>query len=761
MVYMAVQYWVGDFFVDLSRNQITQKEQSKTIAPKALAVLTYLAENQGKVLSHNALLDEVWQDTVVSTNTLQRSIAQLRKVFGDDGKVQVYIKTHAKQGYSLECDVRWHNEINSKLLSETPTETKIEVPLETSLKASLKTTLKESVSIHSTQENKVSKAEKNTNTANKVQSKKSLLKLTIILAGLIFMGIIGYQYSAPKQTPKLSFDTLRSLTATDNKEHAAVYSPDGQYTIFHRYTDKVCMNNLWAKNMNTQQETQLTKNLGTYGSHRFSIDGKKLVFISTEDCDKPVTSKITKKNCYNLVTLDFHKALESSQIPKVLVQCKNSELRDPVWLDNDNIAVMQKLSGSWKIIRYSISENKSTTLLEIKEGNLVGFDYSASEDLIAITSIHNDGKHYIEMVKPNGEVLSSKLIEYPDGISMSKWIYPNFDSLNQQLIFSSGRLLFTLSYDGKINKINLPISHKIEEPRFHPNGKQLLLIKKWYDSDIASVPLYQLDQENMPSNSLPVQTKQVQSSKDETYTIIERSTLGEENAIFQPNGELIAFISERTGEDQVWATSENGLNKVSSFPTNTFIRGVDWATDGNSILVNANRSLTQLFLNKSQKQYSFKHPIIKLFQWNSENNTALLTISTEGILKFVELNLINSEFRVITDKRVSWAQKSQEGKLIYTDHLNRFWQQGPIEDQLIERLENQGSSKRFVVKDNVVYGINKENQLWSYNLSTDTFKILKKLNNNVDNLTDVNQSHALIELVIAEKKEVVELTLSQ
>lgn len=112
---MAEQYWIGGFFIDLSRNQITQNDQSKTLAPKALAVLTHLAEHQGQVVSHEALLAKVWQGTVVSPNSLQRSIAQLRKALGDDGKVQVYIKTHAKQGYSLECDVRWHDGVGKKV----------------------------------------------------------------------------------------------------------------------------------------------------------------------------------------------------------------------------------------------------------------------------------------------------------------------------------------------------------------------------------------------------------------------------------------------------------------------------------------------------------------------------------------------------------------------------------------------------------------------------------------------------------------------
>ena len=93
--------------------------------------------------------------------------------------------------------------------------------------------------------------------------------------------------------------------------------------------------------------------------------------------------------------------------------------------------------------------------------------------------------------------------------------------------------------------------------------------------------------------------------------------------------------------------------------------------------------------------------------------------------------------------------------------MDRFWQPGPVEDKLIELLNGQGSSKRFVIKDNVIYGINKENRLWSYDLNKATFKVLRELNEDVDYLTDISQTHALIELLIAEKKEVVELTVSE
>ena len=103
---MAKQYWVGDYFIDISRNQVKYHDTTDTLPPKALRVLTYLAEHQGRVISYDELLDAVWQDAIVTPNTLQRSIAQLRKVLEKNNGTAV-IKTHTKQGYSLECEVNW------------------------------------------------------------------------------------------------------------------------------------------------------------------------------------------------------------------------------------------------------------------------------------------------------------------------------------------------------------------------------------------------------------------------------------------------------------------------------------------------------------------------------------------------------------------------------------------------------------------------------------------------------------------------------
>ncbi len=738
---MAEQYWVGGFFIDLSRNQITQNKNSQTIPPKALAVLTCLAENQGTVVSQETLLAKVWRDTVVSPNTLQRSIAQLRKALGDDGKGQVYIKTHSKQGYSLECDVRWHDRLTTPDISshdEIATDKRLSV--------------EDSDTVRSVKAHQI--------------SRPSWTSLVIVTA-IIFLCVTAYHKFHPKQGSQLTVDALRSLTATDDKEYDASYTPDGKYVVFHRYLDKQCGNKLWAKERSSQKEIQLTRDWAAYGRHSFSNDGKKLVFLATEACSAPVT----QTDCYNLLSLDFEKALDSPQQPSVILQCKNSLVRKPVWLDDDHIALLQNNSNRWELIRYSISKNESTDLYDLQSGSIVDFAYSVVDELIAVVSVQSDGQHYLEMLKPDGQILFSNPIERVPEIPKHSNIYPSFDPKNNRLIFSTGRQLFTLSYHGKTAKINLPFTDRMVQPVFHPDGKRLLLIKGSYDSDIVMFPLDQIDQTTSSTPSSNTASNKKESKHSDGYERFERSNLGEDYAIFQPGGDLVAFWSERSGGEQLWISGNNGPRQLTNFPVDTSIRGIDWAADGKSLLVNANGVLTRITLDSRQEIILWEHPVARLYQWDSKNNSALLHARINGIMKLVEVDLgalaannslvNNTRFREITNTPVLWALKSASGQLIYKDHLDQFWRPGPAEARLIEPLKQHGGkSKSFIIDGEIIYAINDANQLWSYNLDTDTLNILAEVNQDIDYLTDVSQSQSLMTIRVSSKKEVVELTLN-
>lgn len=702
---MAEQYKIGDFIIDLSRNQITQNKEPQIIPPKALAVLTYLAKNQGKVISQDELLDNIWQGTVVSPNTLQRSIAQLRKALGDDGKEQTYIKTHAKQGYCLEQNVHWLTKEEHAIYFQK------QEPEDTSLG-------------HIDKVDQSDSSEENSN--------EPLMSNTLVLSVfmlLLLLLISGYYFTAQPSKP-FAIGQIRALTATDGKELASIYSPDGKYIIFHRYSEEECINDIWAKNLETQQEYKLSKNMDIYGQQRFSKDGKKIIVIRTADCGEP----ITQKKCYQLMSLDFEKALNEPQEMDLILECKNSEIRRPYWMNNDNIALMQRHTERWQLV--SFENNKSQSKV-IHDGFVYHYDYSPSYNLLAVTSIKEDSQYYIDIIKPNGELISSHPIDLPSEISGYRFIRPNFSPIENTLIFSTGRQLFSMTFDGEVQNISIPVDEPFSSPMFHPDGERGLVIKGVYDSDIISVDL-----------------------NDGPSSVISRSNTAENSATYQPNGNYVAFVSERSGDEQVWATYQSTTTQLSHLPTDSYITGIKWSSDGKNILMSANSTLFNVSLDKVQTSIKTSLPILALLHWDDNENSALVFAQFNGVKKLAQVDLISGVVQKLTDKRVNWATKTDTGTIVFTDHMDKFWISSAIEYQPISALDMLGGdNKRFFNKDNKIYGINNQNQVWRYDTQTKDFEKITTLGKNTDNISDIKNNKLLVTKRQVANKEVVELIL--
>ncbi|RYV01655.1 hypothetical protein SOPP22_14915 [Shewanella sp. OPT22] len=93
--------WIADKKIDWVRHEVHHQGKVEPVEPKLCAVLKVLVSAQGEIVSQQELLEQVWQGTLVANNTVQRCIAQLRKLFEDSAKKQLVIKTHPKLGYSI------------------------------------------------------------------------------------------------------------------------------------------------------------------------------------------------------------------------------------------------------------------------------------------------------------------------------------------------------------------------------------------------------------------------------------------------------------------------------------------------------------------------------------------------------------------------------------------------------------------------------------------------------------------------------------
>jgi len=91
------------YVLDLDRGCLLFGESEVTLRPKTFAVLHYLAENPGRLVSKDEFFATVWPKLNVTDDALVQSIGELRKALGDDGGR--LIKTVPRRGYRFEPEV--------------------------------------------------------------------------------------------------------------------------------------------------------------------------------------------------------------------------------------------------------------------------------------------------------------------------------------------------------------------------------------------------------------------------------------------------------------------------------------------------------------------------------------------------------------------------------------------------------------------------------------------------------------------------------
>jgi DNA-binding winged helix-turn-helix (wHTH) protein/tetratricopeptide (TPR) repeat protein len=69
--------------------------------PKPFAVLRYLVNNAGRLVTHEELLNAIWPDTYVQPEVLRRYILEIRRVLGDRAEKPQFVETLPKKGYQF------------------------------------------------------------------------------------------------------------------------------------------------------------------------------------------------------------------------------------------------------------------------------------------------------------------------------------------------------------------------------------------------------------------------------------------------------------------------------------------------------------------------------------------------------------------------------------------------------------------------------------------------------------------------------------
>src|SRR5216683_83177 len=80
-------------------------EERILLAPKAFALLRYLVEHPGRLVTHDELFEALWPKTYVQPEVLKSHIAAIRAVLGDDARKPIFIETRSRRGYRFIAPV--------------------------------------------------------------------------------------------------------------------------------------------------------------------------------------------------------------------------------------------------------------------------------------------------------------------------------------------------------------------------------------------------------------------------------------------------------------------------------------------------------------------------------------------------------------------------------------------------------------------------------------------------------------------------------
>jgi DNA-binding winged helix-turn-helix (wHTH) protein len=96
----------GPFCFDRTAQCLRQGPREIRLRAKSLAVLQYLLEHPGRVISHQEFVQHVWVGTHVTRSVLRVCIWEIRQALGDAGATPEYIETVGQQGYRFCAQTR-------------------------------------------------------------------------------------------------------------------------------------------------------------------------------------------------------------------------------------------------------------------------------------------------------------------------------------------------------------------------------------------------------------------------------------------------------------------------------------------------------------------------------------------------------------------------------------------------------------------------------------------------------------------------------
>lgn len=638
----------------ISHYQVTPSEftiqtndgEKQSLQPKFIEVLVYLAENHGRVVPRDELIDHIWgHDSFVGEKSLTNAIWHLRKKLASSEGEEELIKTIRKAGYQLIPAPEWQViDGPSPSTSSQPQlrESSINYSVDSSIEnTSESSTYQEQGNIEQQAVANISGIATLNAKANSLRSTYVLLALIVTLLGLLFI----------QQLPNDASTEITEITKQPGSELFPAPSPDGRYLVYSQISANQPTNLFMQDTLQPQlAPKQLTFDTATEGHSVWSNDGQYLYF-SRKD-------KATRACHYIQLNI-------SSQQEKQLATCpmNGGYYYLDISPDDKTLAVYNKGKAAKRTGIYFIdlTSNKfeMTRFSCDSDCNYKDRDMAFSPDgkYLAITRRVNRLSENVYLVNIKTQATEQLTFDEGDIVGMS-WLADS-----HQLVFAAqradSRFGFIIDIESKVSRaLNLA---GFSYPSIAKQSQQLYYQEREENSSLVSLQL----NDDIASSPFPVL----------------RSNYTYESPDYSALNDLVVFSSNESGFDELWLAKPDGTERKQLTTLQLNIRYPKWSHDGQRVaflapLPNSEGDGIYIYSLKEDRISLLKSPFRQHNRptWSFDDNAILSAIYGEHHTDIYSINITNASTTRLTFDGGRYGLMTSKNTLLYTKLKKGLWQ---------------------------------------------------------------------------------------
>jgi len=467
------------------------------------------------------------------------------------------------------------------------------------------------------------------------QKYRSLLIGVVGLVCLLLFSSLMLNWNIER--PEIAFVPLGNATSLPGVEYRPVIAKDGSGTLFiHTTSPGANSSRLMLNTPELESAVQVYEFSGQVNAMAWSNDKRQVAMAiqNQERCQVYLLQLDVKLT----VSADNHFAPQFSCIPYAPIQLEWSVNGETLYvLNTPSSEVFAPRLYQFKLFDKELIELPITSLDEIH-----GFARAATSNKLVLFRVIDEQMSEVWLYQPKKG--ATKITELPLEVDQIDW-----GPTGHQWIVLANDRLYSLDGDGAVDEVK-------DSFRLGMQDLDTSMVNNVvYSAGTSRQNLYEWDLEKMAG-----------------ATAYQPSSMNQAAASYNPQGNTVAFLSDRRGRGwELWLSNQDGLTPVELKGHQLALSTPSWRPDGSGLMLLSNKyQLLYLDLaEKSLKEISDSQDLVLAGSWLNDNSI-LYSKEVDGQFQMFLRDVATLDERQWTYEGGYYAQPSDDSRFLYFSKRN-------------------------------------------------------------------------------------------